>query len=171
MKKLFFLGIILTVGITFLSCQKTSTPPNSTVANIAQTNHSGNEASPMSSRTPTIGATDQRLLFLSFDRKICFCIGSGGSCLPEVTVTSTSTAERIRLIIQTIETDDQSAIRTAFDNNKVEMIEFISEPYLNGILNGDLTAHNATDAEGLTKFIILRNSNTDEVVATYPFKF
>lgn len=168
MKPFIFTALIAGSAL-LLSCRKESLPENlpASASEAIAPNENNNSQNRL---TPSAGS--YRILIISPDRKICVCVSSGGNCLPDLIVSSGSATDLlITHVISTIEGENQTAIRQAFNDNRSELSTLLSTTCVADVIAGDLIATAATSEDEGTRFLIFRDTYTDEVIVAYPFKY
>ena len=162
MKKI-ILSIVVSVMV--LSCNK------------KQTNQSGNNQEPVTNKTEvsnpvknTSSRTKPQYMIFFKSPTFYMCFQHGGNCLPMIVV-KPHAAELISNLIVVVEGKNQTAIQEYFDSNNEPLLEYLESIDIDGVINGDLLATTETNPDLKIKYLVLKNSSTNEIEIVYQFPY
>lgn len=146
---------LATVGIGMLSCEKV----------VPQVKEKATDGEVVSNSETKVSS---RPAF--FDNGVNYgCEGTGGNCLPMVTIRPKSLHHSIDNIINS--NDDPNVVRNEFQSHKKLYLEICSQNAVNGILDGSLTLE-TRGAIGVPNGLFFKffDINSNEMIEVQPLK-
>lgn len=88
-------------------------------------------------------------------------------CLPEVVLTPNTS---LTTAFRAIQSGNGNAIRTAFTNNKAELLNYMNEGAIDGVINSTLDVTMKGDYTDAKFFVLFKDASTQVPYETYPFQ-
>jgi len=95
------------------------------------------------------------------------CDGEGGNCLETIVIDLPRLSPKAyNIIIKTIVSGNQEEIKKHFSSNKKELLHFLQQNLVEGVIAGELTVtHKGNDSS----FVLIFKDRKENIVAVQPF--
>lgn len=146
--------IVAIFAIALASCQKEQITPNKILSNRNET-------------LSTKKLVGNLRIYYDNGGSDYGCKGSGGNCLPDVVITSEIMAN-FNDIFDVLHSNNATAIRSVFNNQKEFLEEYIDTNILQLAINGEYNVKAKGDNPDQTRYIIFVSSKKGSVEGVYP---